>query len=47
MNSKPTIIGLVAVMAVLSGALGMSLTGTFSDQKIGVSNVATGLMTGH
>ena len=47
MNSKPTIIVLVAVMAVLSGALGMSLTGTFSDQKIGVANVATGMMTGH
>ena len=47
MNSKPTIIALVAAMAVLSGALGMSLTGTFSDQKIGVTNVATGMMTGH
>ena len=47
MNSKSTIIVLVAAMAVLSGALGMSMTGTFSDQKIGVSNVATGLMTGH
>ena len=47
MNSKPTIIVLVAAMAVLSGALGMSMTGTFSDQKIVVSSVATGLMTGH
>ena len=47
MNSKPTIIALVAAMAVLSGGLGMSLTGTFSDQKIGVANVATGMMTGH
>ena len=47
MNSKHAIVGLVAVMAVLSGALGMSLTGTFSDQKIGVANVATGMMTGH
>ena len=47
MNSKPTIIALVAAMAVLSGGLGMSLTGTFSDQKIGVTNVATGMMTGH
>ena len=47
MNSKSTTIVLVAAMAVLSGALGMSMTGTFSDQKIGVSNVATGLMTGH
>ena len=47
MNIKSTIIVLVAVMAVLSGALGMSLTGTFSDQKIGVTNVATGMMTGH
>ena len=47
MNSKSTTIVLVAAMAVLSGALGMSMTGTFSDQKIGVANVATGLMTGH
>ena len=47
MNSKNAIVGLVAVMAVLSGALGMSLTGTFSDQKIGVTNVATGMITGH
>ena len=47
MNTKSTVIILVAVMAVLSGALGMSLTGTFSDQKIGVTNVATGMMTGH
>ena len=47
MNPKSTIIVLVAAMAVLSGALGMSMTGSFSDQKIGVANVATGLMTGH
>ena len=44
---KSTVIVLVAVMAVLSGALGMAMTGTFSDQKIGVANVATGMMTGH
>ena len=47
MNRKSTVIILVAAITVLSGALGMSLTGTFSDQKIGVANVATGMMTGH
>jgi len=47
MNIKSTVIVLVAVMAVLSGALGMAMTGTFSEQKIGVANVATGMMTGH
>ena len=47
MNSKSTTIALIAALAVLSGALGMSMTGAFSDQKIGVANVATGLMTGH
>jgi len=31
MNSKTTIISLVAAVAVLSGAMGMSVTGTFSD----------------
>ena len=34
MNSKTTIIGLVAAVAVLSGAMGMSVTGTFSDLKV-------------
>ena len=34
MNSKTTIISLVAAVAVLSGAMGMSVTGTFSDLKI-------------
>jgi len=34
MNSKTTIISLVAVIAVLSGAMGMSVTGTFSDLKV-------------
>ena len=47
MNSKSTVIVLVATIAVLSGSLGMAMTGVFSDQKVGVSNVATGLMTGH
>ena len=48
MKTKSTIIVLVAAIAVLSGSLGMSMTGVFSDQKIGVSNIATSsLMTGH
>ena len=37
MNSKTTIIGLVAAIAVLSGAMGMSVTGAFSDQTIAQS----------
>ena len=50
MNSKSTIIVLVAALAVLSGALGMSMTGAFSDQEFmtaSTKNVAIGLMTGH
>ena len=34
MNSKSTIIVLVAALAVLSGAMGMSMTGAFSDQNM-------------
>ena len=37
MNSKTTIIGLVAAIAVLSGAMGLSVTGAFSDQTIAQS----------
>ena len=47
MNS--TIIGLVAAVAVLSGAMGMSVTGAFSDQTIAQlapNNVATGMLMG-
>ena len=50
MNSKSTITVLVAALAVLSGAMGMSMTGVFSDQGImtaSTKNVAVGLMTGH
>ena len=50
MNPKSTIIVLVAALAVLSGAMGMSMTGVFSDQEImtaSTRNVAVGLMTGH
>ena len=50
MNSKSTITVLVAALAVLSGAMGMSMTGVFSDQEImtaSTKNVAVGLMTGH
>jgi len=50
MNSKSTITVLVAALAVLSGAMGMSMTGVFSDQEImtaSTRNVAVGLMTGH
>ena len=50
MNSKSTIIVLVAALAVLSGAMGMSMTGAFSDQGImtaSTKNIAVGLMTGH
>jgi len=49
MNSKTTIIGLVAAVAVLSGAMGMSVTGAFSDQTIAQfvpNNVATGMLMG-
>ena len=37
MNSKTTIMGLVAAIAVLSGAMGLSVTGAFSDQTIAQS----------
>ena len=50
MNPKSTIIVLVAALAVLSGAMGMSMTGAFSDQGImtaSTKNIAVGLMTGH
>ena len=47
MNSKTTIIGLVAAIAVLSGAMGMSVTGAFSDQTIAKSTIpATGMLMG-
>ena len=49
MNSKTTIVGLVAAIAVLSGAMGLSVTGAFSDQTIALSvpsNVATGFLMG-
>ena len=41
MNSKTTIIGLVAAIAVLSGGLGFSMTGVFDDQKVMTSNLPT------
>ena len=41
MNSKTTIIGLVAAVAVLSGAMGMTLTGVFDDQKVMTSGLPT------
>ena len=47
MNSKTTIIGLVAAVAVLSGAMGLSVTGAFSDPKLMTSNAATGFLIGH
>jgi len=48
MNSKTTIIGLVAAIAVLSGAMGLSVTGAFSDQTIAQSTIpATGMLMGH
>ena len=47
MNSKTTIIGLVAAVAVLSGAMGLSVTGAFSDLKPLTSNAATGFLIGH
>ena len=47
MNSKSTIIGLVAAIAVLSGAMGLSVTGAFSDQTIAqYAPSATGLFMG-
>ena len=44
MNSKTTIVGLVAAIAVLSGAMGLSVTGAFSDPKLMTSNAATGCL---
>jgi len=47
MNSKTTIIGLVAAVAVLSGAMGLSVTGAFSDQTIAqYTTPATGMLMG-
>jgi len=47
MNSKTTIIGLVAAIAVLSGAMGLSVTGAFSDQIIAQTTIpATGMLMG-
>jgi len=47
MNSKTTIIGLVAAIAVLSGAMGMSVTGAFSDQTLAKSTIpTTGMLMG-
>ena len=45
MNS--TIIGLVAAVAVLSGAMGISVTGVFDEPKLMTSNAATGFLVGH
>tara|TARA_B100001179_G_C18516722_1_gene370973 strand:- start:256 stop:945 length:690 start_codon:yes stop_codon:yes gene_type:complete len=50
MNSKTTFIGLVAAVAVLSGAMGLSVTGAFSDLKVvdyAPLNSATGMLIGH
>ena len=50
MKTKSTITVLVAALAVLSGAMGMTLTGVFSDKEIMTAsnkNIATALMTGH
>ena len=50
MNSRSTIITLVAALAVLSGAMGMTLTGLFSDQgmmTVSTNNVAHGMLIGH
>ena len=50
MNPKSTIIVLVAALAVLSGAMGMSMTGVFSDQGImtaSTGNASTGMLIGH
>ena len=47
MNSKTTIIGLVAAVAVLSGGLGFSMTGTFDDQNLMSAKVpAAGFLMG-
>ena len=48
MNSKTTIIGLVAAIAVLSGAMGLSVTGAFSDLKVAeYVPGAAGMLIGH
>ena len=50
MKSKSTITVLVAALAVLSGAMGLTISGAFSDQGMTTAynkNVAVGLMTGH
>ena len=49
MNSKATLIGLVAAVAVLSGGLGLSVTGAFSDLIIAdYSPISTtGMLVGH
>ena len=49
MNSKTTIVGLVAAVAVLSGAMGLSVTGAFSDLKVAdyTSLGNTGMLIGH
>ena len=48
MNSKTTVIGLVAAFAVLSGAMGLSVTGAFSDLKVAQTTIqATGFLMGH
>ena len=48
MNSKSTIVGLVAAIAVLSGGLGFATTGVFDDQRIITSSVipASGFLMG-
>ena len=48
MNSKTTLIGLVAAVAVLSGAMGLSVTGAFSDLKVAeYVPGAAGMLIGH
>ena len=48
MNSKTTIVGLVAAVAVLSGAMGLSVTGAFSDLKVAeYTPGAAGMLIGH
>ena len=48
MNSKTKIIGLVAAIAVLSGAMGLSVTGAFSDLKTADTPFnTTGMLIGH
>ena len=47
MDSKTTIVGLVAAIAVLSGGLGFSMTGMFDDQELMTSNLpSTGFLMG-